>query len=111
MKQNKVPMRRCIGCMESRPKRELIRVVASPEGEVRLDPSGKANGRGAYLCPDPECVAKARKKNAFARSLHTIVNEEDMKLIEKEIGDRIPTNDQRTNRSQEVFECQEKSRN
>ena len=76
MKQNKVPMRRCIGCMESRPKRELIRVVASPEGEVRLDPSGKANGRGAYLCPDPECVAKARKKNAFARTNPVLVQNE-----------------------------------
>lgn len=98
MKLSKVPMRRCIGCMESKPKQELIRVVASPEGEVRLDPTGKANGRGAYLCPDPECVAKARKKNAFARSLHTNVNEEDMKLIEKEIGEMIPTSNQRTNR-------------
>ncbi len=98
MNKTKVPMRRCIGCMESKPKRELIRVVASPEGTVHLDPTGKANGRGAYLCPNTECVAKAYKKNAFARSLHINVNEEDLKLIESAIGDILQKIDQRTNR-------------
>ncbi|HPF19557.1 MAG TPA: YlxR family protein, partial [Bacillota bacterium] len=96
--KNKVPMRRCVGCMESKPKRELIRIVASPDGEVLLDLTGKANGRGAYLCPDPECAAKAGKKNAFARSLHINVSEEDLQRIVREIGAMIHTNDQRTNR-------------
>ena len=88
MQKNKVPIRRCIGCMESKPKRELVRIVASKEGDVRLDPSGKANGRGAYLCPAPDCLAKAKKKNAFARNLNISVKEQDMLLIEQEI-DRL----------------------
>lgn len=86
MEKNKIPIRRCIGCMESKPKRELIRVVASKEGDVRLDLSGKANGRGAYLCPDPECFAKAKKKNAFSRNLNISVKEQDVLLIGEEIN-------------------------
>lgn len=62
MQKNKVPMRRCIGCMESKPKKELVRIVASTDGELRLDPSGKANGRGAYLCLNTDCIAKAKRK-------------------------------------------------
>lgn len=54
----KIPMRRCVGCMEQKSKRELIRVVRSPEGEISLDTTGKKPGRGAYLCPDPECLAQ-----------------------------------------------------
>ena len=68
MKQNKIPMRRCIGCMESKPKRDLVRIVASEEEGLKIDPSGKANGRGAYLCPNPECVEKAKKKKAEKKS-------------------------------------------
>jgi len=85
MEKNKVPIRRCIGCMESKPKRELVRIVASKDGEVRLDPSGKANGRGAYICPNLDCFAKAKKKNAFARNLNISVKEKDVILIEEEI--------------------------
>ena len=61
MVQKKVPMRQCLGCREMFPKRELIRVVRSPEGELSLDFKGKAPGRGAYLCGKPECLKKARK--------------------------------------------------
>ena len=57
--QRKIPMRQCMGCRERKPKRELIRVVRSPEGAVSLDFQGKAPGRGAYLCPDPNCLKKA----------------------------------------------------
>ena len=64
----KIPMRQCLGCREMKPKRELIRVVRSPEGEIRLDFKGKANGRGAYLCPDPECLKKAVKARALERA-------------------------------------------
>ena len=60
-------MRRCIGCMESKPKSELIR-IACYEGEVSLDPTGKAKGRGVYICPDEKCIQKARKKKSLARS-------------------------------------------
>lgn len=86
MEKNKVPIRRCIGCMESKPKKELVRIVASKEGDMRLDLSGKANGRGAYLCPNSECFAKAKKKNAFARNLNISVKEQDVLLIEEEIN-------------------------
>ena len=61
MVQKKIPMRQCLGCREMFPKRELIRVVRSPEGELSLDFKGKAPGRGAYLCGKPECLKKARK--------------------------------------------------
>ena len=86
MEKNKVPIRQCIGCMESKPKKELVRIVASKEGDVRLDPSGKANGRGAYLCPNTECLAKAKKRNAFSRKLNISVKEQDVMLIEEEIN-------------------------
>ena len=57
--QKKIPMRQCVGCREMRPKKELVRVVKSPEGTISLDFRGKAPGRGAYLCPNPECLKKA----------------------------------------------------
>ena len=61
--------RSCVGCGEESPKRELLRVVRTPEGGVKYDPTGKANGRGAYVCRDHECVQAARKKKALARAL------------------------------------------
>lgn len=64
----KIPMRQCVGCREMKPKRELIRVVRGPEGEVSLDFRGKKPGRGAYVCPDPACLRKARKSNALGRA-------------------------------------------
>ena len=67
--QKKIPMRQCLGCREHKPKKELIRVVRSPEGEISLDFRGKASGRGAYLCPDPACLNKAVKARAIERAL------------------------------------------
>ena len=67
MAQKKIPARQCIGCMTSRPKKELVRVVRAPNGEISIDPVGKKPGRGAYLCPDPACLAKAKKKKALER--------------------------------------------
>lgn len=64
----KIPMRQCVGCREMKPKKELIRVVKSPEGEVSLDFKGKKPGRGAYVCPNPECLKKARKARALERA-------------------------------------------
>ena len=65
----KIPMRQCIGCREMKAKKELIRVVRSPEGAITLDSRGKSPGRGAYLCPSAACLAKARKTKALERSL------------------------------------------
>lgn len=64
----KIPMRQCVGCREMKPKKELIRVVRSPEGVVSLDFRGKLPGRGAYVCPDPACLAKARKSRGLERA-------------------------------------------
>lgn len=64
----KIPMRQCVGCREMKEKRALIRVVKSPEGEISLDFRGKKPGRGAYLCPDAACLARARKARALERA-------------------------------------------
>lgn len=84
MKTKKIPMRRCVGCMESKPKRELIRIVASDEGP-KIDLTGKANGRGIYLCPDTECFTKARKKKAIGRGLEIEIKEQDLDNLFKEL--------------------------
>ena len=72
----KIPMRQCLGCREMKPKKELIRVVRSPEGEIRLDFKGKANGRGAYVCPDPGCLKKAVKAKALERAFSCQIPQE-----------------------------------
>ncbi len=69
--QKKIPQRQCMGCRERKAKRELIRVVRGTDGTVSLDFGGKKPGRGAYLCPNPECLKKAEKSKALARSLET----------------------------------------
>lgn len=75
MVQKKVPMRRCVGCMESKPKKQLVRVVKNAAGEISMDLVGKKPGRGAYVCPDPACLAKAQKKKALERALETEIPE------------------------------------
>lgn len=72
----KIPMRQCTGCREMKPKRELIRVVKSPENEITLDFKGKAQGRGAYVCRNQECLKKAIKSKALERSLEIPIPEE-----------------------------------
>ena len=78
MKPRKIPMRMCVGCREMKEKRDLIRVVRSPEGEVSLDPTGKKNGRGAYLCKDTECMRKALKQRQLERQLEVTLSQEVM---------------------------------
>ena len=73
--QKKIPRRQGLGCREMKPKRELIRVVRSPEGEISLDFRGKANGRGAYLCPSADCLKKAVRAKALERALDTAIPE------------------------------------
>lgn len=75
-KIKKIPMRQCLGCNEHKPKKELIRVVRSPEGEISLDFNGKKSGRGAYICPSEECFKKARKSNRIANALGCAISEE-----------------------------------
>ena len=83
--QKKIPQRQCMGCRERKEKRQLIRVVRSPEGQVSLDFSGKKNGRGAYLCPDPQCLKKAIKSKALDRSLEVTIPQEVLEQLEKEM--------------------------
>ena len=71
--QKKIPQRQCMGCRERKPKREMLRVVRGTDGAVSLDFSGKVNGRGAYVCPDAECLKKAQKSRALERCLETSV--------------------------------------
>ena len=86
----KIPLRQCVGCREHRPKPELIRVVRSPEGEVSLDFKGKKPGRGAYVCPDPECQKRARKSRALERAFSAPLPDEVWTALEAqmEAGDR-----------------------
>lgn len=76
MQQKKIPMRQCLGCREQKPKKELIRVVRAPEGGLSLDFRGKAPGRGAYICPRPDCLQKALKSRAISRALGCELPEE-----------------------------------
>jgi len=89
MQQKKIPMRQCAGCREMKPKRELIRIVRSPEGEISLDSRGKKPGRGVYICPSPECLAKARKAKSVEHSLDVSIPPE----IYDELAERIGSND------------------
>ena len=72
----KIPMRQCLGCREMKPKRELIRVVKSPEGAISLDFKGKLPGRGAYVCPNEECLKRARKSRSLERAFSAQIPEE-----------------------------------
>jgi predicted RNA-binding protein YlxR (DUF448 family) len=75
MAEKKIPMRKCLGCNEMKPKKELIRAVKSPDGEISLDLTGKKSGRGAYICPDKGCFDKARKARRLERALETKIPE------------------------------------
>lgn len=83
--QKKIPMRQCLGCREMKPKRELIRVVRSPEGEISLDFKGKASGRGAYVCPDPACLKKAVKARALERAFSAQIPPEVYEKLNEEM--------------------------
>ena len=77
----KIPMRQCLGCRTMKPKRELIRVVRSPDGDVSLDFKGKKPGRGAYICHDTECLKRAVKTKALSRAFGVEIPKEVMDLL------------------------------
>ncbi len=83
--QKKIPMRQCMGCRERLSKKDMIRVVRRTDGGVQLDFSGKLNGRGAYICPNPACLKKARKAGSLARALEVPIPEEVYDRLEKEM--------------------------
>ena len=85
MKTKKIPMRMCLGCGEMKPKRELIRVVKSKEGDISLDLTGKRSGSGAYICKSVECFEKARKARKFERSFSCMISEDIYNSMEGEL--------------------------
>lgn len=83
--EKKIPMRQCLGCREMKPKKELIRVVRSPEGSISLDFKGKASGRGAYVCPNSQCLKKAIKAKALERAFSLQIPQEIYAALEQEM--------------------------
>lgn len=81
----KIPLRQCVGCREMKPKKEMIRVIKTPEGELALDANGKKNGRGAYVCFSLDCLKKARRSKGLERSLKTGIPEEIYDRLEEEL--------------------------
>ncbi len=86
MANKKVPVRQCVGCREMKGKKELIRIIRTPEDEVVLDAEGKKNGRGAYLCPNPECLKLAVRSKGLERSLKISIPQEIYEKLEKEMN-------------------------
>ena len=78
----------CLGCNEMKPKKELIRVVRSPEGEISLDTTGKKSGRGAYVCPNTECLRLARKSRKLEKSFSCRISDEVYDNMERELNER-----------------------
>ena len=83
--KGKIPLRQCTGCREMKPKKELLRILRTDTGEVVLDMTGRRNGRGAYVCRDPECLRKARKSHAIERALGLGIPEGILEDIQKEM--------------------------
>jgi len=82
--QKKTPLRQCLGCREMKPKKELIRVVKSPDNEISLDPGGKKPGRGAYICPDENCFKRIKKSNALNRTFKIQIPDETMEELQNQ---------------------------
>ena len=89
MSEKKVPMRMCCGCGEMKPKKELIRVVKTVDNQIKLDFTGRVNGRGAYLCPDKACFQKAKKLKRIERSFECSISNQIYEELEHELSDKI----------------------
>lgn len=85
--KKKIPMRKCVGCGEMKPKKELIRILRTESGEFIVDAAGKKNGRGAYICRSVECFLKAEKSKGLERSFKQEIPREVYDRLEKEMGD------------------------
>ena len=84
-KVKKIPQRQCVGCREMKEKKALLRIVRTQEGEILLDSTGKKSGRGAYVCPDPACLKKARKSRALERAFETSIPPEVYDALEAQM--------------------------
>ena len=85
MKPKKIPMRMCVGCREMKEKRDLIRIVRTPEGNTLLDPTGKRSGRGAYVCRSADCLRKAIRQKQLERQLEITMTEEVTQALTDEM--------------------------
>ena len=85
LKPKKIPQRQCVGCRTMKNKKDLIRVVKSPEGEISLDFTGKKSGRGAYVCPSADCLARARKSKALERAFETAIPAEAYEALQAQM--------------------------
>ena len=85
--KKKIPTRKCVGCGEMRDKKEMIRVIKTPEGEICLDVTGRANGRGAYICNSAECLKKAVKNRGLEKSLKAQIPGDILEQMNKELGE------------------------
>ena len=86
MKPKKIPMRMCVGCRESKPKRELIRVVRAPDGTVSMDPGGKKPGRGAYVCRQESCLMRAIRQKQLERQLEVQLTDDVAEALRQELA-------------------------
>ncbi len=86
MKTRKIPLRKCTGCQELKSKKEMIRVVRSPEGEISIDRTGKKSGRGAYICPSADCLEQAVRRRGLERSLGTPISDAVYETLRKELA-------------------------
>lgn len=82
----KIPQRMCLGCQERKDKRDLIRIVRSPAGEISIDPTGKKAGRGAYICNNLECLNKVIKSKRLERSLEVTISEEVYEMLREQLS-------------------------
>ena len=91
MKTKRIPIRLCVACRQPQPKKQLMRIVKSPEGTLKLDTTGKAHGRGAYICPELACLDKAKKTKALERALDYPLTDELYAEIKRAILRRAIT--------------------
>lgn len=87
MKPRKIPMRMCVGCREMKPKKELLRVVKSPQGEISMDTTGKKPGRGAYVCKSSQCLQRAAKSRQLERALEQPIGEDVLAALNEAMPD------------------------
>ena len=90
MQQKKIPMRKCVGCGEMKPKKELVRIVRTPDGDILADPTGKKSGRGAYICPNAACVKKAEKGSRLERAFSCAVPPQVYAELEQSVPGAAP---------------------
>lgn len=86
MANKKIPMRQCVGCGQMKAKKDMVRVIKTPEDVVLLDATGRKNGRGAYICANPDCLKQARKSKGLERSLKMAIPQEVYDSLEKEMN-------------------------